>query len=300
MEAHTCLGSVLALLLVQERLVQERPPATPAPLRVERDVVYGTAEGVELKLDAYLPEGEGSFPAVLCIHGGAWMAGAKEEMGPSCERLARLGFAAFSVDYRLAPKHVFPAQLEDCVHALQYIRMHATDFGIDKDRIGAMGPSAGGHIVALMGVLDERRDESSADPVRRESTRLQCAASYYGPTLLTKRMDYDFDTLPPPEVFGPEATDAAYADASPVNFVGSDDPPFLFVHGDKDDSVVPEHSFVMHERLSQAGVNSEVFLVEGGGHGDFWKKDPDGEHWQRTVQFFAEHLKASGPPSSSR
>ena len=264
---------------------------TAPETQIELDVPYRTVGGAELALDAYLPAGEGPHPAILCIHGGAWIAGDKRDMREFCERFVDMGYAAFTPAYRLAPDDHYPAQIEDCLYAVQFVRANAERFHVDPERIGALGLSAGGHLVELLAVLDDRRDEASADPVLRESTRIQCVVPYFAPSVLTLLPTYDFDTTPPPELFGDVGTAEDYARASPLHHVTKDDPPFLLVHGDADDTVNFEHSVVIEEALREAGVACELFRIEGGGHGDFFRRDPGGAYWRRTVDFLAEHLE---------
>lgn len=274
--------------------------ATSPEVRVEKDVPYRTVAGVELALDAYVPAGEGPHPAILCIHGGAWIAGDKRDMREFCERFVALGYVAFSPAYRLAPDHHYPAQIEDCLYALQFVRAQAKRFHVDPERIGALGLSAGGHLVELLAVLDDRRDASSDDPVLRESSRLRCVVPYFAPSVLTRDPTFDFDTTPPAELFGEQGTPDDYARASPLHHVTKDDPPFLLVHGDADDTVNFEHSVVIEEALREAGVACELFRIEGGGHGDFFRRDPDGEYWRRTVAFLAEHLEPAPTSQAPR
>jgi acetyl esterase/lipase len=266
---------------------------TSAPetvMRVERDVLCRTVDGWEQRLDAYLPGSDGPHPALLLIHGGAWMHGDRSDMRVLGEELAPAGFACFAPSYRLAPAHRWPAQIEDCLYAVQFVRANATRFGVDATHVGALGLSAGGHLVALLGVLDEHRDEDAADPVQRQSTHLQAVVDYFGPVLLSRAQELDFDTRPPPELFG-DAPDSAYADASPLKFVTKDDAPFLLVHGDADKLVSIGHAHLMEEALRGAGVPCELVVIPGGGHGDFFFRDPHGEYWKKTERFLAARLK---------
>ncbi|NOT29152.1 MAG: alpha/beta hydrolase [Planctomycetes bacterium] len=263
----------------------------PAPAaRLEQDVLYRTVDAVELRLDALLPPGDGPHPALLLVHGGAWMHGNKRDMRAFAELFVQQGYACFSVQYRLAPAHRWPGQIEDCLAAVQFVRSEAQRFHVDPTRLGALGLSAGGHLVALLGVLDERADPASPDSVRRQSSRVQCVVDYFGPVLLARTKEHDFDTQPPPELFG-DAPDSEYAAASPLNFVTRDDTPFLLVHGDADDTVPVGHSHLMDEKLREAGVACELVVIPGGGHGDFFRKDPRGEYWKRTEAFLAARLK---------
>jgi dipeptidyl aminopeptidase/acylaminoacyl peptidase len=113
---------------------------------------------------------------------------------------------------------------------------------------------------------------------------------YFGPVLLSRARELDFDTQPPPELFG-DAPDSHYADASPVKLVSKGDAPFLLVHGDADTLVPVGHAHLMDEELRNAGVPCELFVIPGGGHGDFFRRDPRGEYWKRTERFLVRHLR---------
>ena len=283
------LVAPLALALALLQAPRPGEAARAAAPRVERDVLYRTVGTEELRLDAYLPAAEGTHPGILMVHGGAWMHGDKRDMSVLGERLARAGYACFAPRYRLAPAYRFPAQIEDCRYALQFVRAEAARFALDPERVGAIGFSAGGHLVALLGVEDEAADASASDPVLHQSSRPQCVVDYFGPVLLTRQPELDFDTQPPPELFG-DAPDSAYAAASPLRLVTRDDVPFLLVHGDADELVPLEHSRKMDEALRAAGVPSELVVLAGAGHGDFLFREPDGEYWKRTERFLAARL----------
>lgn len=260
----------------------------PAP-RLERDVLYRTVDGVELRLDVSLPPGSGPHPGVVLLHGGAWMHGARGDVREVAAALSARGFACFAPSYRLAPAHRYPAQIEDCQYAVQFLRAHAARFELDPAHLGALGFSAGGHLAALLGVLDERADPHGADPVLRQSSRVQCVVSYFGPVLLTRTKERDFDTQPPPELFG-DAPDSAYAAASPLLLATKDDAPFLLVHGEADTVVPVDHSALLEEKLRALGVGCELVVLPGAGHGDFLVRDPFGDYWKRTEAFLATHL----------
>lgn len=278
-----------AALAVSMLVSPSDPAASPFVLR---DVPYRTIDGHALALDVYRPPGEGPFSAVLTIHGGAWRMGSKAMDAPLATRLVKEGFAVFAVDYRLAPAAKNPAQIDDCVAALQFVRAHAREYRVDPKRIGAMGASAGAHLAALLATRDEGADPKSTDPSRRESTRLSCVAVWFGPMLLVKPRA---ERPRGPEQWvvdfmGASADAAAYRAVSPLTFVSPDDPPFLLVHGTKDDLVSIRQSEMFEAALRNANVPCELVRVEGGGHGDFILRDPDGEYWAKTVRFLKARL----------
>jgi len=134
---------------------EQRSESPKGGIQEIRDVVYRTVDGVSLALDIYLPRTSGPHPAVLLVHGGGWHGGDKRSFAAYGRILAREGFAAFSVNYRLAPQFHYPAALEDLRCAVKWVREHAGDWGVDPGRIAAVGSSAGGHLVALLGTAPE-------------------------------------------------------------------------------------------------------------------------------------------------
>jgi acetyl esterase/lipase len=245
---------------------------------VRADLVYGSVQGRELHLDLYLPA---SRPAPLCLwlHGGAWLRGgrtvrAEERLLP----VARAGVAIAAVEYRFSSEATFPAQLDDARSAVRYLRRNAGDLGVDGDRIGVWGGSAGGHLAALLALCPDERDGELGD------SSVQAAVCWFPITDLTLR-DTDvpegplppFVTGPPPPVsnearlLGVEsvagAPGAARA-ASPVARVHAGAPPFLLVHGDRDGLVPSEHSRTLHRLLRAQGVDSTLLLVAGANHED--------------------------------
>lgn len=125
----------------------------PASVKVERDLVYARYGNREVKLDLYLPRtpAGNAIPCIVVIHGGGWRSGDKTRFAPIAAALAEQGFAAACIGYRLLPEVEFPAPILDCKAAVRWVRAHATRYGIDPDRLGAIGGSAGGHLVAMLG-----------------------------------------------------------------------------------------------------------------------------------------------------
>jgi acetyl esterase/lipase len=143
----------------------------PAEFEFEilKDIVYSKVGDRELLLDAYLPKKEGASPAVLVVHGGAWRFGNRKQLRGYAEALAKAGIVSFAIDYRLAPKHKFPAQIEDCRSAVKWIRSNAEKYKVDPTKLGAIGYSAGGHLVSLLGTTGEAPDDKNGNV----DTRLQ-------------------------------------------------------------------------------------------------------------------------------
>ena len=234
-----------------------------------KNIVYKEIDGETLKLDAYIPEGDGPFPAILVVHGGAWRLGSKGQLAMYARSLAKRGYVCFAINYRLAPKHKSPAQTEDCRDAVRWIRQHGEKYKADPERIGAMGYSAGGHLVSMLAVTGLSKEE---DP-KGIGTKIVAAVAGGAPT--------DFRTIRENSRslsywFGGKRKDKpeAYAADSPNAFVDKNDSPVFFYNGSVDLLVHPEkHPTVgflgptpMHESLKKVGVDTGLYIAKGAGH----------------------------------
>ncbi|MGA7732268.1 MAG: alpha/beta hydrolase [Chloroflexia bacterium] len=237
---------------------------------VQRDVTYCTAGGVALKMDVYPPtvKGNGPVPVVMYVHGGGWVSGDKREIGLGAADLNALGFLVVSVNYRLAPEHKWPAQIEDVKCAVRYLRANAATYNLDPDRIGVWGSSAGGHLAALLGLTDSTVGFDGKGGQGDQSSKVQAVVDMFGPTDL---LAYDVSgraTGLGSAVFGYEEGGPidVLEKASPVNYVTGSAPPFLIIHGDKDIVVPVEQSKKLHDRLTAAGAQSTFVIVKNAGH----------------------------------
>ena len=265
---------------------------------VAKDVVYCTIDDVALKMDVYYPERASStWAGVMYVHGGGWVSGDKTR-GAGIEEVPALveaGFLVAAVNYRLAPDYSFPAMIEDLRCAVRYLRAHAAELNLDPQRIGAFGTSAGGHLVALMGTAGDMTAWDVGEYLG-QSSRVQAVVDYFGPTDLTDPEYLDqVDWLHLKAMGARDAHDPALAIASPVTYVTPDDPPFLIMHGERDNAVALTHSTKLHAYLQQAGVPSRLVIVLNGGHGFAQAgeepMDPSREEIiQLTVNFFLEEL----------
>jgi acetyl esterase/lipase len=280
-------GKLLIALLagLAVALVLTLPPPN-VPIR--RDIIYGRAGPVDLKLDlARPPKGEGPFPLVVCLHGGAWELGHRSAHHDTLRLLARHGYAAATVEYRLAPRYRFPAQLDDARRALRYLREHARELKIDPDRIAVLGDSAGGHLALLLGLEDPE-----------DGRKVRAVVNYYGPTdlrtwsaspageqaLKAATGGKDSAGLLADLLGTSDRTAPAVARASPVTHVNAGDPPVLTFHGMLDPLVPVEQAWTLHAALRKAGIPEKLVLLEDVGHG--WS----GEARERTDRLLLEFL----------
>ena len=249
-----------------------------------KDVVYSTAGEQKLKLDVYFPAGHepgksAARAAVLCIHGGAWRAGSKADMAPFAVALAEKGFVCVSMSYRLFdpekhPENVWPAQYDDAQRAVRWMRANAATLGIEPQKIAAMGASAGGHLVALLGTTDTRPGAEKA--YAEHSSRVNAVVDVFGPTELTQ----DFTHLKLGAVTVQSLVDdfigtkkpaaqvkAEQRDASPALHIDGKTVPYLIFHGDQDAIVPVEQSRLFERALKKAGIPVTYVELKGEGHG---------------------------------
>jgi alpha-L-fucosidase 2 len=217
-----------------------------------------------------VPDGEGPFPIAILVHGGGWSRGDKSgadkpgdsaDITPWFAPLTAANYTWFSINYRLAPKHPWPACFEDVQTAIRWVKAHAAEFKGDPHRLALFGHSAGGHLVALAATLGD------------ESTRVQAVVGYAPVT--------DFESELPrrgglstslqalhhrPKEITPD-TLALLRDTAPITHVKPGLPPFLLLHGDADKTVLLEQSLAFQHKLRIAGVTCDLITIPGAPHG---------------------------------
>jgi acetyl esterase/lipase len=282
--------SILVLVLAPTLIgAQEKKPE----IRVDRDLVYGKGGETDLKLDLAMPkEGKGPFPAIVCVHGGGWKAGNRQQLEKTIEGMAARGYVAVTVSYRFSPGARFPAQIEDCKAAVRWLRANAAKYQVNPERIGAVGFSAGGHLVCLLGTTDKNDGLEGQGGNPEQSSRVQAVVSFFGPTDFTTKTwneAVEKEFLIP--LFGTtfEENPAIYKKASSITYVTKDDPPFLFFHGTEDRLVGIRHSQLLADKLQEVGVKAKVVVMEGAGHG--WQGEKLRQSIDQMFAFFNEQLK---------
>jgi acetyl esterase/lipase len=267
--------------------------AADAPT-LQKDVAYD--EHPAQRLDVYLAKSDRPVPAMVYIHGGGWRAGSKNRLPGWLTAAVNDGWlSVVSVEYRFTDVALHPAQANDCVRAVQFVRSRAKKWNIDTNRIGVTGGSAGAHLSLWVALHDDAADPSSSDPIKRQSSRAACVVSFAGPTdwsLLAEiehkhpayRQLLGYD----PGIPAAEMSSAAKTDVSPISFATGDDPPVLLVHGDNDVIVPLRHASKLHEQLKSAGGTTELYVVKGANHA---VAGAGGNVSQRAVAFVRKHLK---------
>jgi acetyl esterase/lipase len=260
----------LGLLFVLSTACGSRSDQSAEPS--EKDVTYCTADDVALEMDLYSPPATDSgspAPVVVYVHGGGWQRGDKSNISGRrsvVEELTARGYLVAAIDYRLAPQYEWPAQIEDVKCAVRYLRANDSTYDIDPDRIGAWGGSAGGHLVALLGLTDANAGLEGQGGYAEQSSSVQAVVDMFGPTDLTSS---DFASNARASkiaeaVFG--GSTETLMQASPVNYVSKDAPPFFILHGEKDPLVPPAQSQELYDRLKAVGVPVNLVMVENAGH----------------------------------
>jgi acetyl esterase/lipase len=254
---------------------------------LHRDIEYGQAAGVSLRLDASVPEGDGPFPVAILVHGGGWNSGDKANVGsegrgadisPWFAPLTAAKFTWFSINYRLAPAHRWPACFEDVQTAIRWARAHAREFKGDPARIVIFGHSAGGHLATLAGALGEG------------DTRVQAVVGYAPVT------DFIYE-LPARGGLGKALQDlhhqpqepneqslAILRDTAASNHVQPGLPPFLLLHGDADKTVPYQTSVNFQAKLRASGVVCDLITIPGAGHGLL--------NWNQFLPGYADQMTA--------
>jgi uncharacterized sulfatase len=273
-------------------------PRLPQSILLEADLSYARTNNPRQTLDLLLPKSprnDKPLPVVAFIHGGAWQGGDKRQGLSALVGFVQSGeYAGVTIGYRLSGEATWPAQIHDCKAAIRWVRGHARKYHLDPDRIGVMGPSAGGHLVALLGTSGGIEAlEGDLGEYRSTSSRVSCVVDEFGPSELlamgrSPGLDHDSPNSPESRLVGgpvQERKNVARS-ASPVTHVTSDDPPFLIIHGTADPLVPFDQSKRLHDALRRVGVEALLIPVTDGGHGGF--RSP--ELQRRIGRFFDKHL----------
>ena len=267
-------------------------PAIPADIELIKDVAYSPDGNKAHKLDILrlkkLPEKP--MPVLVFVHGGGFVGGDKSAENIHLMRFAKRGYFCASINYRSAYEKHFPGQLEDCKCAIRFLRAHAKDYNLDADHIGVWGSSAGGNLVAMLGVTGGMKEFEGTGGWEKYSSRVQAVVDYYGMTdfmaidelvkqgRATQRFMDRTGNDSVSHLLGVQKwweNPELCRKASPTTYASKDDAPFYIFHGDQDPLTNHEQGELLNERLRAAGVQSDFYLVKGGKHGWPARSDVD-------------------------
>ncbi len=280
----------VTMLVATGSIARAQSPGTQSP-GIMPDVIYGHKFGMALTLDVFKPAGEPNGAAVLFMVSGGWYSHwvPAKDMANMFVPLTSRGFTVFAVRHGSSPKFTIPEAVDDVRRAVRFVRHKSDDFGIDPDRIGVYGASAGGHLSLMLGTTADEGDPKAGDPVLRESSRVQAVVALVAPSDI-KRAARDapdrlaaYDNFPALDIDQKTA-----ATVSPLDFVTKDDAPTLLIAGDKDTLVPITHSEEIHAELKKVNVPTRLSVVEGAGHG--FNAQQTIRAGQEMCDWFEEHL----------
>lgn len=271
------LVAVLALLAPAAIAAQEYD--------VVPDVVYGHKDGMALTFDVLKPAAGANGAGVLYMVSGGWYSrySPPEQTATRFANLLDRGFTVFVVRHGSSPKYVIPEIVEDVRRATRYIRHHAGSWGVDPERLGAFGGSAGGHLALMLGTASDGGMTGGEEAFLAETNRIAAVVAYYPPVDLTRMARGASTTIDPDQRFPALNFERERAsEFSPLLHVSADDPPTLLIHGTADELVPHSHSLNMQAALERAGVRNAMILLEGAAHGF------QGEHAEQAAEAMAD------------
>jgi acetyl esterase/lipase len=274
--------------------LNENIPTHIRSVELIANIPYAETENPRQMLDLMIPtdRNDGPLPVMVFIHGGGWLEGDKWQAIESRLPYAESGqYATVSIGYRLTDEAIWPAQIHDCKAAIRWVRANAEHYGLDPDRIGVWGLSAGGQLVAMVGTsADDASMNGDLGPHTDMSTEVACVVDYFGPidlVLLARTGEGSDGFLT--QLFG-DPVDETLENAestNPTKYLTNEAPPFLIVHGTRDGIVPFEQSTTFHDALQEADVDTTLITVNGAGHGDGFGPDVYAE----VRRFFDHHLR---------
>ncbi|NLX96768.1 MAG: alpha/beta hydrolase [Rhodopirellula sp.] len=278
--AIRCLALVVVLLGTVSARAEVEVQITP-------DVVYGHKDGMALTFDRFRPK-EANGAGVLFMVSGGWYSrwSPPEKFQGVIQTLLDRGFTVFAVRHGSSPKYLVPEAVADVRRAVRYIRCHAAELGIDPERLGVTGASAGGHLSLMLGTTGDDGETKKDDPLAAVSDRVKAVAPWCPPTDIRPWVDEKSSYYQnyPALRFNPEEAD----DCSPLLQVSADDAATLLIHGDKDELVPIDHSRKILAELEKHGVPAELLTLEGAGHG--FRGDDVQRARDATAAWFEKHL----------
>jgi acetyl esterase/lipase len=283
----------------------------PSSTRQE-DVIYGRKDGMALTMDVLKPKKNANGAAVIWVVSGGWFSSHEGVRPAFVAELLNRGYTVFAVVHGSQPRYTIPDAVADLHRSVRYIRCHAKEFGIDPQRLGITGGSAGGHLSLMQGTAGEPGNLLSLDPVERTSSRVQAVACFYPPTdflnygkpgnvalgtgiLVNFRAPFEFRELDKKTRCYVPITDKDRVlqigrQISPITHVSKDDPPTLIIHGDADTLVPIQQAQLIVAKFKEVGAPAELIVKPRAGHG--WADLAS--DMAKIADWFDKHLKPAG------
>lgn len=283
---------IVSLTLLSSFVIDTHAAESAIPA-LKTNIEFAKVGDVSLTLDAFVPEGAGPFPTCILVHGGGFTKGDKQSyIKPLFEPLSKAGFTWFTINYRLAPQHRWPACAEDVETAIRWVKSHATEYKVDVARIALIGESAGGHLVSYVGTRS------------KSDTSVAAVVPIYAPHDLefqVRNRNALGESMS--ALLGlAELNDDAWKrlrEASPSSYVHKAMPPFLLIHGDKDQTVPYEQSVRFQQQLKSSGNRCDLITIPGGIHGmGGWDK-LDAEYKEKMIAWLKSTMTSVGDSSIS-
>ncbi len=263
----------------------------PANVNETPGLIYARYGSRSMELDLFSPQGRGPFPAVILVHGGAWITGNHKMENPFAMELARRGYVAATVEYRLSNEAKYPAQIHDLKASIRWLRANAKRYQIDPRRIAAIGASAGGHLVALLGVTNGMSKfegdggNLKASSVVQSVVDIDGTATFVDPGNIEKEIKGPLDTNT--RLIGATFKERpdVWREASPITHVNVKSAPVLFINSSGNRPFQQREE--MSAKLKALGIVSEVVVIPDTPH-PFWLFHP---WFERTIQYVDQFLK---------
>jgi acetyl esterase/lipase len=248
----------------------------PADTKLHGNIPYANDTLKKHQLDIYIPaNAKADIPLVVWVHGGAWMQNDKyadmSYMKKTIAAILNNGFALASIDYRYSTEAVFPAQIQDCNQAMEFLYQHAAQYGYNKNKIALIGFSAGGHLASLLALSHNNQIPSFYVPAAKKSFKINAVVDFYGPADFLAMQKPQEENAPKDAVAtllgaSPVERPDLAKTASPATYIDKNDPPFLIIHGEKDASVPPTQSKLLSSWLTLNKIRNEVIIVKNAPH----------------------------------
>jgi acetyl esterase/lipase len=256
---------ILTILAAAQAMAQAQFDTIP-------DVIYGHKDGLAMTFDVFKPKANANGAAVIFMVSGGWVSPytPPQQAAMRFKELLDKGFTVIAVRHGSSPKYLIPEIVSDVRRAVRFIRFNAKQWGVDPNRLGVFGGSAGGHLALVLGTASDGGDPNAKEDFMKESDRVASVVAYFPPV----------DLRPLARGLNPQSSGGVLdrfpalnfekekaPDYSPIVHVSSDDPPTLLIHGDKDDLVPVNNSRVIYEAFQKNNVKTELIIIEGAGHG---------------------------------